>query len=116
MNKIPFLISRCSRGGEDPSTTSGAVPVQCVRPRQARDATEPEGGGPAPVGWAFAKVPDGLPGGDSALYGSFSNAVVNTPFGRRLVSVTAPPSGVLLCSVMLPSRSHSLAFLLPFVL
>lgn len=50
------------------------------------------------------------------LYGRFSNAVVNTPFGRRLVSVTAPPSGVLLCSVMLPSWSLSLAFLLPFVL
>lgn len=46
----------------------------------------------------------------------FSNAVVNTPFGRRLVSITATPSGLLLCSVMVPSWSHSLAFLLPFIL
>lgn len=46
----------------------------------------------------------------------FSNAVVNTPFGRRLISVTATPSGLLLCSVMVPSWSHSLAFLLLFIL
>lgn len=50
MNKISFLISRCSWGGKEPSTTSRAVPVQCVRPRQAQDAREPEDRGPRPGG------------------------------------------------------------------
>lgn len=64
----------------------------------------------------FGKVWDGLPGEDSACVADFSNAVITLLVGRRLVSVTTPPSGGLLCFVMLPSWSHYLAFLLSFIL
>lgn len=77
---------------------------------------EPEDGRPSPGGRGhLQRFRMGFLEETVLCMADFSNAVVTTPFGRRLASVTAPPSGVL-CSVMLPSGSHSLAFLLPFVL
>lgn len=57
---------------------------------------------------------DGLPGEGSVCMADFSDAVVTLLVGRRLVSVTTPPSGVL-CFVMILSCSHYLAFLLSFI-